>query len=224
MRIVAIADTHGFHDALVVPDGDVLVHAGDLLRGGSLDELIRTAGWLRALPHRHKLVVAGNHDWCFARTRHAAVEMLGPTITYLEDAETTIDGARFWGSPWQPEFYAWAFNLKRGAQLRAKWSLIPEGIDVLVTHGPPRGFGDRTGRTPSERDRAGCDDLLDAVRRVKPALHLFGHIHEDGGLWRDDETTICNATTWECERSATVVDLDPRTRAVAPVLVPPAHA
>jgi predicted phosphohydrolase len=215
MRIVAVADTHAFQDALVVPDGDVFVHAGDLLRGGSLDELIRVAAWIRGLPHRHKIVVAGNHDWCFARARDAAVARLGPDVIYLEDAAHELDGVRFWGSPWQPEFFAWAFNLKRGAPLRAKWALIPADTDVLVTHGPPRGFGDDTGR-----DEAGCDDLLEAVRRVKPRLHLFGHIHEDGGVWRDGDTLICNATTWEGERGATVIDLDPITKTVVPVVVP----
>ena len=218
MRIVAVADTHSYQDALVVPDGDVFVHAGDLLRGGSLDELIRTAEWIRSLPHRHKIVIAGNHDWCFARERAAAVAKLGADVTYLEDSGTTIDGVRFWGSPWQPEFFAWAFNLKRGAPLRAKWALIPAETDVLITHGPPRGFGDRT-----PHDSAGCDVLLDAVRRVGPALHLFGHIHEDGGVWQDGGTLICNATTWECDRGATVIDVDPRTKEATAGVVPPAR-
>src|SRR5258708_965130 len=105
MRIVAVADTHTFHDDLrQIPDGDVFLHAGDLCRAGGLDELRSAAGWLRALPHRHKLVIAGNHDWCFARQPREAVEILGKGIVYLQDSEATIDGVRFWGSPWQPEY------------------------------------------------------------------------------------------------------------------------
>ena len=169
MRIVAVADTHTFHGDLKVPDGDVFIHAGDLLRAGTLDELNKVAAWLRSLPHPHKLVIAGNHDWCFARERTLAVEVLGAGLTYLEDSGTVIDGLRFWGSPWQPEYNQWAFNLPRGEALAAKWRLIPADTDVLITHGPPRGFGDRCGM----EEREGCEDLRQAVARIRPLLHLF---------------------------------------------------
>lgn len=221
MRIVAVADTHLFESDLgKIPDGDVFVHAGDLCRRGSLDELALVVPWLRGLPHRHKLVVAGNHDWCFARERDAAVALLGPSLTYLEDEGVTIGGVRFWGSPWQPRYRDWAFNLDRGAPIAAKWDRIPDDTDVLVTHGPPRGFGDTT----RVAGRAGCDDLLTAVRRVRPLLHLFGHIHTDGGTWRDGGVTYANVTTWECERGATVLDVDARTRDVTVQEVPQARS
>jgi predicted phosphodiesterase len=207
MRLVAMADTHLFHedDDFPVPDGDVLIHAGDLCRGGSLQELERAAAWLRALPHRHKIVVAGNHDRAFEASDFAhARALFAGWAEYLEDAETKIDGVRFYGSPWQPEFHAWAFNLPRGAPLADKWKMIPADTDVLITHGPPRGFGDRA----TMPNRLGCDDLLTRVRAVKPSVHLFGHIHEDGGAWDDDGTWLVNCTTWECERAPTIVDLD----------------
>lgn len=220
MRIVAVADTHLYHDELDVPAGDVFVHAGDLCRAGDLDELAVAVRWLAALPHRHKIVVAGNHDWAFLRDPRAARALVAPVATYLEDEAVTIEGARFWGSPWQPEFNDWAFNLPRGAALAEKWAKIPNGIDVLVTHGPPAGVGDR-GPTPG---RLGCEDLRTRVREVAPRLHLFGHIHQDGGFWTnaDEGIAYANVTTWECERAPTVLDLDARgvVRAVA---VPPAR-
>ena len=211
MRIVAMADTHLFHADLDVPDGDVLVHAGDLLRGGTLKELERGGAFLASLPHRHKLFVAGNHEVCFEEHRGAARALLPPSVTYLEDAEVTIDGVRFWGSPWQPAYHGWAFNLPRGAPLAEKWAQIPEGTHVLVTHGPPRGFGDRS----STASREGCEDLLARVRAVRPLLHVFGHIHEDGGV------CFANVTTWECEQSPRVFDLDVAARAVREVPTPP---
>jgi Icc-related predicted phosphoesterase len=217
MRIVAVADTHTFENDLGrLPDGDVLVHAGDLLRAGTLEELAPVAAWLRSLPHRHKVVVAGNHDWCFVEEPRAARELLGDCV-YLEDAEATIAGVRFWGSPWQPEFNDWAFNLPRGAALAEKWARIPEGVDVLVTHGPPHGFGDAG---PVE-GRQGCEDLMRRVREVRPKVHLFGHIHQDGGLWREGGSCLVNVTTWECERAPTVVDVDPSTGEVVAVSIPP---
>jgi predicted phosphohydrolase len=203
-RLVAVADTHLYHDELVVPEGDVFVHAGDLCRRGDLEELARAVDFIRALPHAHKLIVAGNHDWSFAREPERARSLLGHDIHYLEDSGLELLGLRFWGSPWQPEFNAWAFNLPRGPELAQKWSLVPEGLDVLVTHGPPAGFGDRV----SVAGRQGCADLLERVRLVRPRLHLFGHIHEDGGSWTSEGVVFANVTTWECERAATVIDID----------------
>ena len=143
MRIVAVADTHLFHHDLAVPDGDVFVHAGDMCRGGHRSELALAARWIAGLPHRHKVIVAGNHDWAFVRELAAARAMFAGAH-YLEDGEVTIDGVRFYGSPWQPAFMDWAFNLPRGPELAAVWARIPRGIDVLITHGPPDGIGDRT--------------------------------------------------------------------------------
>lgn len=202
MRVVAVADTHLFHDELTVPDGDVFVHAGDICRSGRARELEYAATWIRGLPHRHKIVVAGNHDWVFARDPVAGRLMLGDGVTYLQDEGCEIDGVRFWGSPWQPEFCDWAFNLPRGPALAEKWALIPPETDILITHGPPRGFGDRTRVGPQ-----GCDDLLARVRQVRPRAHLFGHIHEDGGAWLDDGTWFINCTTWEADRAPTVLDV-----------------
>lgn len=213
MRLVAIADTHLFTDELYVPDGDVLIHAGDMCRRGDLEELTRAAAWLASLPHRHKIVIAGNHDWGFADDAVAARALFAP-FHYLEDSEVTIDGLRFYGSPWQPAFHDWAFNLPRGAPLAAVWAKIPRGLDVLVTHGPPEGIGDRSGMT----ERAGCAELLARVREVAPRLHLFGHIHQDGGVWTVGSTVFANVTTWECEREPTVIDLD--AESVRPIEVP----
>lgn len=220
MRIVAVADTHTFEQDLgVIPDGDVFIHAGDLNRAGTLEELSGVAAWLRSLPHRHKIVIAGNHDWCFVRQPREAIAMLGDGIVYLEDAAHEIDGVRFWGSPWQPAYNDWAYNLHRGAPLAEKWALIPDDTDVLITHGPPRGVGDGTDNPV----RQGCADLMAAARRVQPVLHVFGHIHQDGGLWQRDGVWFANVTTWECERKSTVLDVEVNTRSVTPVHVPPAR-
>lgn len=189
MRIVCLSDTHGFHDGLEVPAGDLLLHAGDATKHGSLEEIAAFNAFLGSLPHRHKVVVAGNHDFAFEREATLARELI-THASYLQDEEVEIEGLRVWGSPWQPWFYDWAFNLQRGDEIRAKWDLVPAGIDVLVTHGPPLGHGDRT---HDGRD-VGCADLLDAIRRVRPQLHVFGHIHEGHGRTREGETLCVNAS------------------------------
>lgn len=205
IRIVAMADTHLHHDGLVVPGGDVLVHAGDMLQHGSLDELERAADFLRALPHRIKIVVAGNHEVCLEK-RPAEARALLDGFVYLEDEATTVEGLVFYGSPWQPRFRIWAFGAARGAELASKWATIPHGVDVLVTHGPPQGFGDRIVWKDKERN-VGCADLLARVREVKPRLHLFGHIHQDRGLWVSGPTTFANVTTNDGASAAMVIDL-----------------
>jgi len=177
MRIVAVADTHTFTADLVVPDGDVFIHAGDICRGGTLDELAPAAAWMRGLPHRHKIVVAGNHEWSFVHDPAASRALLGD-IHYLEDAELVLDGVRFYGSPWQPAFNDWAFNLPRGEAIAAVWRKIPHGLDVLITHGPPEGIGDRSGMS----ERAGCADRLRRIGEVPPRPHLVRHSHPGGRL------------------------------------------
>jgi Icc-related predicted phosphoesterase len=186
---VAISDTHGLQGSVRVPDGDILIHAGDITMGGDLEDVTEFNRFLGKLPHRHKIVIAGNHDFCFEREPSISAGVLTNCI-YLQDEAVTVEGIRFYGSPWQPWFYDWAFNLQRGPEIRAKWDLIPAGIDVLLTHGPPAGFGDRTVRNR----RVGCADLLDALRRVRPRLHVFGHIHEDPGEFRDGAALLVNAS------------------------------
>lgn len=189
ITIVAIGDTHGFHRAITVPPGDILIHAGDASRHGEIEELDDLNAWLGSLPHPHKILVAGNHDFCFERDPDACRARLDNCL-YLQDQAATVMGLRFYGSPWQPRFFDWAFNLPRGPELRAKWERIPADTDVLITHGPPHGYGDRT----FSGQQVGCADLLAAVERVRPRLHVFGHIHEDAGISRSAHTTFINAS------------------------------
>lgn len=188
MRLVLISDTHRRHARLALPEGDVLIHAGDFSSSGGAAELADFDGWLARQPHRHKVVIAGNHDRLFERDPAAARALL-QHATYLEDSGVTLEGLRLWGSPWQPRFMNWAFNLERGAPLRAKWAAIPDALDVLITHGPPHGVLDRTwdGRS------VGCEELAPIVAQRRPRLHVFGHIHEAHGRVERDGTTYVNA-------------------------------
>lgn len=210
-RFVCISDTHGLHEemAFSIPAGDVLIHAGDFSSTGELEQVRCLERWLSRLPHAHKLVIAGNHDITFHppfyernwRRFHreeldcaAARAILAGSqgVTYLEDAEVSVLGLRVYGSPWQPEFCNWAFNLPRGAPCAERWRRIPDGIDVLITHGPPAGHGDRCAGSGLH---AGCEDLLHAVRRLQPRYHVFGHVHEGYGATSDGVTTFVNAST-----------------------------
>jgi Icc-related predicted phosphoesterase len=158
---------------------------------GTPSEILQFLEWFSELPYTHKVLVAGNHDWLFERDPAAALSLLAnyPSITYLNDSGATIEGIRFWGSPVQPTFMNWAFN-RDPAEIRQHWDRIPDGIDVLVTHGPPAGILDTI---ENHRPGAGCPLLRAAVSRVKPRLHVFGHIHEGRGIRQVEETLYVNA-------------------------------
>lgn len=201
MRIVCVSDTHGWHRDVAVPDGDLLVHAGDLTRKGELDTLDDLDRWLGALPHRHKVVICGNHDFCFQEQPRAARSRITNAV-YLEDTSVTLGGVTVYGSPWQPWFGGWAFNLPRGPELAAVWAKIPDRTDILVTHGPPAGILDRTFRG----DEVGCADLLARVLEVRPRLHVFGHIHEAAGRADIDGVTFVNASSFQGRGGPVVVE------------------
>lgn len=195
MRLVCLSDTHSMHRQIEVPDGDVLIHAGDCLGVGTLDEVDELNDWLGSLPHRHKILIAGNHDWCFQNEPEAAQSRITHAV-YLQDSGVTIDGLRFWGSPWTPVFFDWAFNLERGTPLAQRWAQIPEQTDVLVTHGPPAGILDEVpaGLTGSHTESVGCADLLAVVEQMQPPIHVFGHIHEGYGRYDWNGTLFVNAS------------------------------
>jgi predicted phosphodiesterase len=216
IRLVFLSDTHGYHD-ISVPPGDVLVHAGDGCRGGSLDEARAWAEFLHRQPHRHKIFIAGNHDRSFEADIEGS-RALFEGLDFLHDSGCERLGVRFWGSPWQPWFCSWAFNLPRGPELAAKWALIPDATDVLVTHGPPIGILDRN----YEDDPVGCEELRLAVARVRPRIHVFGHIHEGYGTAQQDGTLFINASICTLAYRPTnppiVVDL-PSDRSQPPVVI-----
>jgi Icc-related predicted phosphoesterase len=187
--IVFLADTHGFHRRIKIPEGDIVIFAGDICSYGDLSELDDFNAFLGQLPHKYKIVVAGNHDVCLERYPEQSKSRLTNAI-YLQDQAITLLGIKFYGSPWQPQFMNWAFNLTPGKALREKWDLIPADTDILVTHGPPYGFGD----TNAEGEHVGDRELADAIGRVKPKIHVFGHIHEGYGSYKSAGTTLINAS------------------------------
>ena len=189
MRIVAISDTHGMYSRVHIPDGDVLIHAGDITMHGKLEELMLFNTWIATLPHKHKVVIAGNHDWECEKRPLFARDALAD-CTYLLDERVEIDGLVFYGSPWQPTFFNWAFNVDRGAPIKAKWDDIPLDTDVLITHGPP---WEKLDVAPSHQ-RVGCEELAKAVERVRPRAHIFGHIHHSYGIVERDGTVFVNAS------------------------------
>lgn len=195
MKITLISDTHNKHNQVTatLPGGDLLLHAGDTTGMGYKHELQQFMKWYNNLDYTHKVFIAGNHDWGFQTEPEMTKELLEfyDKITYLQDNTTEIDGVKIYGSPWQPEFYDWAFNLPRmGWELEQKWSDIPLDTDILITHGPAWGYLDTVKGTSVP---LGCELLTERIKVVKPKIHVCGHIHTGYGYKFDGDTHFFNA-------------------------------
>jgi Icc-related predicted phosphoesterase len=195
MKLVFISDTHNKHSKISVPDGDFIIHCGDVSGRGYKEEIISFADWFSSLPHKHKIMIPGNHDFMFEKDFDSAKNITDSrNIHLLIDSLVEIEGIKFWGSPITPWFHDWAFNRYRGSTIEHHWNKIPEGIDVLITHGPPA-YMENSLSLVLEGEDVGCGDLYNAIkRRVKPKISAFGHIHEGYGTHHDGETLFINCS------------------------------
>ena len=198
MKIVAISDTHGKHRNLVLPEGDILIHAGDVSSMGKESEIKDFLNWFSKTDFTYKIMIAGNHDFYFEKIGDNAKvleELIPANVIYLNDSGVEIENLgqktlRIWGSPIQPWFFNWAFNRNRGEDIKRHWDKIPKNTDMLITHGPAYGILDKTTRNES----VGCEDLLEKVKEAKPKFHICGHIHEAYGYIKQSGTEFINAS------------------------------
>lgn len=216
MRIVCISDTHSLHNGMLhkLPEGDLLLHAGDCTNVGKEKEIIEFVHWFQNIKGFDcKVFIAGNHDFGFENyngIRHhneapwlhhiLNEENLSQSdVVYLHDNEFTYEHPdisrplKIYGSPWQPEFFNWAFNLPRhGTELKEKWDMIPDDTDILITHGPPHLIRDFT---MFGNQNVGCELLRQRVDNMNILLHVFGHIHGAYGSMLIKDTAFVNAST-----------------------------
>ncbi len=182
MKLVCISDTHGDHRQVTLPDGDVLVHAGDITAHGTSRDLDDFLDWFGAQPHRHRIFIAGNHDsYLEASPEAAQARAKAAGVVWLNDSGIRLNGISFWGSPITLRFHDWSFMRDPGEDIDKHWRLIPQDTDVLLTHGPPFGILDAVDRANGLKEHTGCGSLLARTQEVRPRLHLFGHIHEGRG-------------------------------------------
>jgi len=224
MRITVISDTHTKHHQLTndLIGGDLIIHAGDISSMGTIEEIADFCNWYESLnQYDNSVFIAGNHDWGFQDNKVQISSLVDSYewITYLEDSKLTFvnkeatEMCSIWGTPWQPEFHNWAFNLPRnGWELQEKWMRIPSDIDILVTHGPPFGILDVSSYG---NVNAGCELLLEAVKVKKPKIHIFGHIHSGFGYQYVDGTHYINASMlderYKYSRKPLTFDWNPQT-------------
>jgi Icc-related predicted phosphoesterase len=208
MRVVCVADTHGLHRQLEVPGGNLLVHAGDFTFNSEPPSVVSDFNaWLGAIPHRHKVVVPGNHEFVLEEPRNRGAIT---NAILLIDSGVEVEGISIWGSPVTP-LYGDAFGKSRPEDRQRHWAQVPEGLDILITHGPPFAILDHGG---SAERREGCPYLFEPVFRARPRLHVFGHIHAGYGTLWTSNTVFVNASllggSGSLDREPIVIDLQAR--------------
>ncbi|KAF7348578.1 Metallophos domain-containing protein [Mycena venus] len=209
-RFVLLSDTHT-QIFPGVPDGDVLLHSGDLTRRGTFRDLRRTMEWLYALPHPAKIIIAGNRDFALDREwydanwtytgrldRDAVWEppdpiselLTGPravaaNIVYLRDEEykfRTRPGGREWTVYGSPQ------SPNFGARVRA-FGYDASDAEAVVSAFPQTDILLTHGPPYNLLDlttkdaNAGCPALAARLAELRPRLHVFGHIHEARGAY-----------------------------------------
>ena len=155
----------------------------------------------------------GNHDYCGELQECAQIDLPGQTHVVI-DGLLEIDGLKIWCSPWSNEFMAWAF-MKRPAELEEVYARIPAGVDILVSHQPPYGYGDQAPADPSQQiepEHIGSKQLLAAIDRVRPRAVVCGHIHMGYGFYVHGTTRIYHVSVvdddYRLVRGATEIVLD----------------
>jgi predicted phosphodiesterase len=223
MKITFISDTHNKHNQVTssLPGGDLLIHAGDISSMGHKHEIQQFCKWFNSLEnYTVKVFIAGNHDFGFQTEPKMAKEIVGfyKWIDYLQDdflgyGVDTENYVKIYGSPWQPEFNGWAFNLpKDGWELEQAWEEIPDDTDILVTHGPAFGYLDTI---MGQYDNLGCELLTKRIKTIKPKIHVCGHIHSGYGYVFDGDTHFINASVldeqYQYTQKPLTVEWDPVT-------------
>jgi len=194
LQIVALSDSHNATKRVEIPDGDILIHAGDFSFQGKSLEIQDFIEWMKEQPHKHKLWIAGNHELGIEDFPDNANVIDNETnSTYIHDKVIEIEGLKFLGCNFTPEFNNWAFNLTE-RQSKIYWENAPEA-DVVVCHGPPYGILDSVTPEYKHHRPLGCIHFKNYLERVKPKVAIFGHIHGGFGhetiKWNDDSETEC---------------------------------
>lgn len=224
-KITFISDTHNRHNHIssYLPGGDLLICAGDMTSMGHEHEIINFCKWFDKIDnYDEKIFIAGNHDWGFQDNPLKSKNIVESykSITYLQDDFIYVgehpDLIKIYGSPWQPEFRNWAFNLPRMSdQLKDKWDNIPNDVDILITHGPAYGYLDKV---IGGYENLGCELLLNKIKEIKPKIHVFGHIHSASGYIFDGNTHYINASIlneqYICEYKPLTIEWDKKTNEI----------
>jgi len=212
VSICIISDTHNKHKQLILPPADIIIHCGDFSSMGYEHEIKIFMNWFSNLNQfTYKLCIAGNHDWLYERNPILARSLVPDNVIYLEDSSVELFGLKFYGTPVQKIFYNWAFN-RSEEKLEQHWKAIPDDTDVLITHTPPYSILDYV---PQSNCHEGSPSLYyEVLNRIKPCIHMCGHLHSNHGVKVIENTTFINASNldegYKCVYSPILIEIEDR--------------
>lgn len=220
IKLTLISDTHNYHNKLndKLPGGDILIHAGDVSSMGYMHEIKYFLEWFSKIPgYTYKIFIAGNHDFLFEKNPNMAKMLVNEysNIIYLENEEISIPVRehyiKIYGSPIQPCYHNWAFNVKRDSdEIESYWNKIPDDTDILITHGPVHNILDLA---KFRNVHTGCERLEKVIFKKHPKMHVCGHIHEGYGWLSKMKTHFFNASVmnenYDCENDPFNIEWDP---------------
>ncbi len=187
MKLIFISDTHGCHRELNLPEGDMIIHAGDICNQGNVSHVEDFLQWYSDLDYKYKIFIQGNHDRDLNQNNESIIPTELPNnLIYLHHSSIEIDGLKIWGSPFQEE------------NEESDWSMIPEDADIIITHNPPHGILD----TAPSGNLRGVEKLRERIEKIQPKLHLFGHIHFSYGRLETEKTLYLNGSNYEASIDA----------------------
>jgi len=182
MKFWHFGDSHTYHNQLEIPPVEMVIFSGDCSNTrdplNNQNEIRDFLSWFGELPIKYKVFVAGNHDVSLETQHIVKEDFEDKGIVYLCNEEVEIEGVKIWGSPYTPTFGDWSF-MKPRHKIGQIWDQIPYDIDIVITHGPPKGILDLTYDRKGVLENAGCGSLRTKLFNIKPKYHLFGHIHND---------------------------------------------
>lgn len=202
MKITFISDTHTQHKKIELPGGDILIFSGDFMSSGyRVYEAQSFLKWFSEQPYKYKIFIAGNHDrYCEINPEIFETlvdDYVEQNVIYLKDDMIEVEGLKIYGTPWQPYFCDWAFNIPESDRLISLYQNIPEDLDILITHCPPYNILDKSHDYRNGEEPLGSKELETVLLELgehHPKIHCFGHIHGDGGNVLTDGTCYINAS------------------------------
>lgn len=228
MKVTFISDTHTREHSVKLPGGDILIFSGDCMSSGyNWWEINDFLDWFSEQPYEYKIWIAGNHDRWIEKKPEDVKECVSTYfdkgVRYVYNETIEIKGLKIYGTPYQPYFCGWAYNVADTDQLYSIFKMIPENLDILITHCPPYDILDKSHFPRPAYGRNGEEPLgskelskvLDELGPAAPRYHVFGHIHGDGGKMEvQGLTTYINASVcneaYDPVNSVTTLEIEPK--------------
>jgi len=206
LKVAYLSDTHDKHNDVEIPECDMIIHGGDFTNFGRLTEVSSFIYWYENLNIKHKVLVCGNHEVMISKQFHVLQQMCqSKNIRLLDNSAVEIEGLKIWGSPYSVLFGDWVF-MDTDDKLAAIWKQIPGDADLVITHTPAFGV---LVYSLMGHNNCGSASLLTELERIKPLLHMCGHIHESRGLQVISGTPTISANGAVVSANARAVEYKP---------------